>query len=78
MVVWESVRFVMGVDGRPTAVQVSIDVWQQIVTALEEAEDIALARQALAELKAAGGDPARAGWLRLEDAEKEWERDGAL
>lgn len=49
--------------------------WQQIVAALEDAEDIALARSALAELELAGGDPVRAGWVHLKDAEAIWGND---
>jgi len=37
---------------------------------LEDAEDVALAEAALAELNAAGGNPEKAGWLRLEDLEE--------
>jgi predicted DNA-binding protein len=44
-----------------------MDLWQQIVDALEDAEDIGLARAALDELTAAGGDPKKAGWVDLED-----------
>ena len=77
MVTWESVRFVVGADGQPAAVQINMSLWKQIVAALENAEDVALAQAALAELKAAGGDPERAGWLRLEDVERKWSDDGA-
>ena len=77
MPAWGAVRFVVGADGQPSAVQVDIDVWQQIVAALEDAEDVALARAAIAELEAAGGDPERAGWLPLEEVEKTWEADDA-
>lgn len=77
MVTWESVRFVVGADGQPSAVQINMSLWKQIVAALEDAEDVALAQAALAELKAAGGDPERAGWLRLEDVERKWSADGA-
>jgi citrate lyase beta subunit len=75
MVAWNGVRFVVGADGQPTAVQVDMDVWEQIIAALEDAEDVALARTALTELEAAGGDPDKAGWLRLEDVQKDWEAD---
>jgi hypothetical protein len=78
MVTWESVRFVVGADGQPAAVQINMNLWKQIVAALEDAEDVALAQAALAELKAAGGDPERAGWLRLEDVEREWTAEDAV
>ncbi len=77
MVTWESVRFVVGADGQPAAVQINMNLWKQIVAALEDAEDVALAQAALAELKAAGGDPEQAGWLRLEDVEHEWTAEDA-
>ena len=74
----DTLRFVVGGDGKPTAIQMDIETWRKIVEALEDAEDVNLAREALAELKAAGGDPDKAGWLRLEDVAKEWAEDAAL
>jgi len=56
---------VVGTDGKPTAVQVNIQAWRQIIAALEDAEDVAMARAAMAELEAAGGDPEKAGWARF-------------
>ena len=78
MVTPDAVRFVVGVDGRPMAVQLDMAMWRQVVAALEDAEDTNLARAVLAELQAAGGDPEKAGWLRLEDLEREWETDDAV
>jgi predicted nuclease of predicted toxin-antitoxin system len=75
MITWDMVKFVVGADGQPMAVQVDIEVWQQIIAALEDAEDVALAREALVELEAAGGNPEKVGWLRLEDVQKAWEAD---
>jgi hypothetical protein len=74
----DAIRFLVGTDGKATAVQVDLGVWRQIVAALEEAEDVALAQAALAELAAAGGDPEKAGWLRLEDVEPSWAGEGKL
>jgi len=76
--VLDTLLFVVGTDGRPTAVQMDIETWRKIVEALEDAEDVSLAREALAELEAAGGDPDEAGWLRLEDVAREWGEDAAL
>lgn len=73
----ESIRFLIGSDGQPSAVQVEMPLWQQIVDALEDAEDVALARAALAELAAAGGDPEKAGWLKVDDLAAAWESDDA-
>ena len=63
----DALQFVVRADGRPTAVQVDIGTWRKIVETLEGAEDVNLAKEALAELEAAGGDPDKASWLRLED-----------
>ncbi len=71
----ETIHFLVGADGRPDAVQVNLATWQRIMAALEDAEDVALARSALAELEAAGGDPDKAGWLRLEDLEAAWSEE---
>ena len=71
----DTIRFVVGADGQPSAVQVDIGLWQRIVEALEDAEDLDVAREALAELTAAGGDPAKAGWVNLEDVIERWQRE---
>jgi hypothetical protein len=76
--VLDTLHFVVGTDGRPTAVQMDIETWRKVIEALEDAEDVSLAREALAELEAAGGDPDKAGWLRLEDVAREWDEDAAL
>jgi hypothetical protein len=68
----DEIHVLVDVDGKPTAVQVDWAAWQRIVAALEDAEDIGLAQAAVAELKLAGGDPEKAGWLRLEDLEEMW------
>jgi hypothetical protein len=71
----EGIYYLVDADGKPTAVQVNWEIWQRIVAALEDAEDVALAEAALAELDAAGGHPEKAGWLRLEDLEEAWNRE---
>jgi hypothetical protein len=63
----DSIRFLVGPDGHPSAVQVEMPLWQQILDALEDAEDVALA----------GGDPERAGWLNVDDVAATWESDDA-
>ena len=70
-----TLRFVVGTDGKPTAIQMDIETWRKIVDALEDAEDVGVTRQAVAELEAAGGDPKKAGWPRLEDVAAEWSED---
>ena len=65
----QSVQYVT-VKGKRFAV-VSVADWDALVEWLETLEDIQVAREAFAELKASGGDRERAGWLRWEDVEEE-------
>jgi hypothetical protein len=57
----QSVQFVT-VKGKRFAL-LSTDDWEALIEWLETLDDVRVARQALAELKAAGGDRQRAGWL---------------
>lgn len=57
----QSVQFVTA-KGKRYAV-LSADEWEALIDWLETLEDTQIARQAFAELKAAGGDRKRAGWL---------------
>lgn len=61
----QSVQFVTA-RGKRLAV-LSAEDWETLIEWLETLEDAQIARQALAELKAAGGDRKRASWL-------EWKR----
>lgn len=74
----DTIRFVVGADGQPSAVQVDIGLWQRIIEALEDAEDVEIAREALAELDAAGGEAAKAGWMNLEDVFDQWQHDDKI
>jgi hypothetical protein len=65
----QSVQFVT-VKGRRLAV-LSAEDWEALIEWMEDLEDMRIARSAYAELKAAGGDRKRAGWLEWEEAEKE-------
>jgi hypothetical protein len=56
------VQFIVGSGGQPTGVLLDMATWEHIVEALEDAEDVAVVREALAGLKAAGGDRAKAGF----------------
>ena len=67
----QSVQFVT-VKGKRLAV-VSAEDWEALIEWLETLEDVQIARSAFAELKAAGGDRKRAGWIEWEEAEKELE-----
>ncbi len=74
MVQPEAVQVLIDREGRPQAVQIDMATWREILAALEDAEDIALARQVLAELDAAGG-PKAAGWTALNDVASQWLED---
>jgi antitoxin MazE len=56
---------------KPTAVLVDIKTWERIIEALEDAEDIELAKEALATIDAAGGDPAKAGFISWSKAKND-------
>jgi hypothetical protein len=57
------IRFVIGTEGSPSGVLLDMAAWQRIVQALEDVEDFSIAKQALAEIDAAGGDLEKAGFL---------------
>jgi len=67
----QSVQFVTA-KGKRLAV-LSADDWEALIEWLETLEDVAIVRQALADLKAAGGDRKRAGWLEWESVSGEIE-----
>ncbi len=67
----QSVQFVT-VNGKRLAV-LSAEDWETLVEYLESIEDIQVAREAMAELRAAGGDRTSAGWLEWEDVAEELE-----
>ena len=67
----QSVQFVT-VKGKRLAV-ISIEDWEAMIEWLETVEDVQVARQAFEQLKAAGGDRKKAGWLEWDDVEKETE-----
>jgi len=65
----QSVQYIT-VKGKRLAV-VSAEDWEALIDWLETLEDVQRAREAYAELEAAGHDRERAGWLRWEDVESE-------
>ncbi len=65
----QSVQYVT-VKGERLAIVRATD-WEALIEWLETLEDIKIAQDAFATLKAAGGDRNRAGWLRWEDVEGE-------
>jgi hypothetical protein len=69
----KSVEFVVDANGKKKAAQLSISDWEALLDWLETLEDLQIGKQALKELKAAGGSRERAGWLKWDDVESELE-----
>ena len=65
----QSVQYVT-TNGKRLAV-VDADDWEAMIESLETVEDVQVAKEAAEELKEAGGDRAKAGWLRWEDVREE-------
>ncbi len=65
----QSVQFVTK-RGKRFAVLTGDD-WESLIEWLETLEDVRIARQAFAELKAAKGSRKRAGWLTWDAVERE-------
>ena len=61
----QSVQYVTVKDKRLAVVEA--DDWEAMIEWLETVEDVEIAKEAFAALKAAGGDRERAGWLRWDD-----------
>jgi len=70
----KNVQFVIGKAGKPTGVLVDMRAWKKIIEALEDAEDVEIARKALAEIDAAGGDLAKAGFIPWSKVRAELEK----
>ena len=67
--VLESVQYVT-VKGKRLAI-VSADEWEAMIEWLETLEDVGLAKEAFAQLKAAGGDREQAGWRKWDDVKED-------
>ncbi len=74
----EKVQFVVGSAGKPTAVIIDIGTWEQILEALEDAEDLMIAREASAKARAkidaADGNLKKAGFISWKTAKAELEK----
>ncbi len=64
----DEIKYVVGCEGKPTAVLIDIATWERILDALKDAEDSALVRETLDTLKAAGGDLRKAGFISWEQS----------
>lgn len=67
MDVLRSVQFVTA-NGKRLAI-IGADDWESLIEWLETVEDAQIVRQAVAELRAAGGDRRQAGWLPWSEVE---------
>ncbi|GAB4174675.1 MAG: hypothetical protein Fur006_04630 [Coleofasciculaceae cyanobacterium] len=67
----QSVQFVT-VKGKRLAV-LDAEGWEALIEWLETLEDLQIVQTALAQLKAAGGNRQRAGWLKWDEVEQELE-----
>ena len=67
--VLQSAHFVVGHDGKPTAVVLDLAVWDALLSALEDVEDDALIRDRLKNWRT------KQGWTRWEDVDSEQESD---
>ncbi len=65
----KSVQFVVGQDGRPSAVQMSIETWDAVLEWLEDVEDRLVVKEAIPKLRVG---PQKAGALRWEEIKAEW------
>ena len=65
----QTVQFVTA-KGKRFAI-LSVDDWEALIEWLETVEDVQIAREAFAELKAAGGDRQGAGWLEWKSVAEE-------
>jgi len=64
-------RYVVGPDGRPTAVVIDLPTWKIIVERLEAEEDNDILREAAADLAALASGALPSGWKTLDEFEAE-------
>jgi len=69
----ENVKIVSDTKGKPVSVLIDIQTWENILEALEMAEDLPVIKKALADLRAAGGDPIKAGFIPWSKARTEYD-----
>ena len=66
----QTAQFVIGRDGHPSAVQISIEAWEALLDWIEQIEDRVLIKQMARKLRRG---PQAAGALRWVDVRDEWE-----
>ncbi len=65
----KSIQFVIGQDGRPTAVQIGIDAWNSLLDWLENNEDRALVKASIPQLR---NGPTKIKVMHWKDIRDEW------
>lgn len=65
----QSVQFVKA-KGKRFAV-INAEEWEALIDWLETLEDLEIVRKTFADLKAAGGNRKKAGWMKWEDVAKD-------
>ncbi|CBN57114.1 MULTISPECIES: hypothetical protein [Kamptonema] len=73
--VLKSAQFVVDASGKKTAVQLSVAAWEALLDWIEDREDEGIFREAMSQLREAGGSPEKAGWLDWEAVKDDWEKD---
>jgi hypothetical protein len=71
-----TVEFVVNQNGETKGVFLPLAAWETVVAALEDAEDLGIARDYLTR-RAKGSSPAEMGLLRWEDIAADWDDDEA-
>ncbi len=67
----QSVQYLTVGKGRFAVI--SVDDWETLIEWLETLEDVQVAKEAFAELRAFDGERERAGWLRWDEVKEELE-----
>jgi hypothetical protein len=62
-IVPDKVKIVPDATGKPVGVLIDMQTWEDIIEALEMADDLPVIKKALNELRAADGDPLKAGFI---------------
>ena len=65
----KSIQFVIGSDGKPSAVQMNIETWESLLDWMEDTEDRALVKELLPKLRRG---PQPASTLNWNDVKSDW------
>ena len=65
----KSIQFVIGSDGKPSAVQMNIETWESLLDWMEDTEDRALVKELLPKLRRG---PQPASTFNWNDVKSDW------